>query len=48
MNCQVQPVITVGRSYPYGESYTHVLGYVHKCKEDLIDSKVIKERNCQV
>ncbi len=41
-----KPVITVGRSYPYGESYTHVLGYVSQVsKEDLIDSKVIKERN---
>ena len=41
-----KPVITVGRSYPYGESYTHVLGYVSQASvNDLINNKVIKERN---
>ena len=39
-------VITVGRSYPYGESYTHVLGYVSQASvNDLVNNKVIKERN---
>ena len=41
-----KPVITVGRSYPYGESYTHILGYVSQASvNDLLNSKVIKERN---
>ena len=41
-----KPVITVGRSYPYGESYTHVLGYVSQASvNDLVNNKVIKERN---
>ena len=41
-----KPVITVGRSYPYGESYTHILGYVSQVSQrDLINSDVIKERN---
>ena len=41
-----KPVITVGRSYPYGESYTHILGYVSQVSaKDLISSDVIKERN---
>ena len=41
-----KPVITVGRSYPYGDSYTHVLGYVSQVStNDLAQSKIIKERN---
>ena len=41
-----KPIITVGRSYPYGESYTHVLGYVSQASvNDLVNNKVIKERN---
>ena len=41
-----KPVITVGRSYPYGESYTHVLGYVSQASvNDLVNNKVIKDRN---
>ena len=41
-----KPVITVGRSYPYGESYTHVLGYVSQVStNDIIRNKIIKERN---
>ncbi len=41
-----KPVITVGRSYPHGESYTHVLGYVSQASvNDLVNNKVIKERN---
>ena len=41
-----KPVITVGRSYPYSENYTHVLGYVSQASvEDLISSNVIKERH---
>jgi len=41
-----KPVITVGRSYPFGESYTHVLGYVSQVSaKDLNENKIIKERN---
>ncbi len=41
-----KPVITVGRSYPYGESYTHVLGYVSQASvNDLVNNTVIKDRN---
>ena len=41
-----KPVITVGRNYPYGDSYTHVLGYVSQASEnDLINNKVIRDRN---
>jgi len=41
-----KPVITVGRNYPYGESYTHVLGYVSQVSpNDLMTNDIIKERN---
>tara|TARA_B100000287_G_scaffold198603_1_gene187710 strand:- start:851 stop:2818 length:1968 start_codon:yes stop_codon:yes gene_type:complete len=41
-----KPIITIGRSYPYSESYTHILGYVAQVsKEDLNNSKIIKQRN---
>ena len=41
-----KPVITLGRSYPYGESYTHILGYVSQVSvNDLVNNKIIKDRN---
>ena len=41
-----KPVITLGRSYPYGESYTHVLGYVSQASsEDLTNNNIINDRN---
>ena len=41
-----KPIITIGRSYPYNESYTHILGYVAQVsKEDLNNSEIIKQRN---
>ncbi len=41
-----KPVITIGRSYPYSESYTHILGYVAQVsREDLNSSETIKQRN---
>ena len=41
-----KPVITVGRSYPFRESYTHVLGYVSQVSpQDLYNNDVIKNRN---
>ncbi len=41
-----RPVLTVGRNYPYNETYTHVLGYVSEASvEDLVTNETIKERN---
>ena len=41
-----KPVISVGRSYPYGESYTHILGYVAQASvEDIVGNEVVKDRN---
>ena len=40
------PVLTVGRNYPYNETYTHVLGYVSEASvNDLITNETIKQRN---
>ena len=42
----MKPVITVGRNYPYNESYSHVLGYVaYASKNDLSSNKVIDDRH---
>jgi len=41
-----RPVLTVGRNYPYNDTYTHVLGYVSEASvEDLVNNETIKERN---
>ena len=41
-----RPVLTVGRNYPYDETYTHVLGYVAEASvDDLIKNEIIKQRN---
>ena len=41
-----RPILTVGRSYPYKETYTHVLGYVSEASvDDLINNEIIKQRN---
>ena len=41
-----KPVITLGRSYPFGKSYTHVLGYVSQASpKDISNNKIIKERH---
>jgi len=41
-----RPVLTVGRNYPYNETYTHVLGYVSEASvEDLVKNETIKDRN---
>ena len=41
-----KPVITVGRNYPFNESYSHVLGYVaYASKEDLSSNEIINERH---
>tara|TARA_Y100000590_G_scaffold319942_1_gene362140 strand:- start:17 stop:1933 length:1917 start_codon:yes stop_codon:yes gene_type:complete len=42
----LKPVITVGRNYPYNESYSHVLGYVaYASKKDLSLNEIINERH---
>jgi len=41
-----RPVLTVGRNYPYNETYTHVLGYVSEASvQDLVSNETIKQRN---
>ena len=41
-----KPIITVGRSYPFGQSYTHILGYVSQASvNDIVNNDVIKDRN---
>jgi len=41
-----RPVLTVGRNYPYDETYTHVLGYVAEASvDDLTKNEIIKQRN---
>ena len=42
----LKPVISVGRNYPFKESYSHVLGYVaYASKEDLSSSEIISDRH---
>ncbi len=44
----VKPVISISRSYPFKENYTHILGYVSQANEnDIILNEVIKERFVQ-
>ncbi len=41
-----KPVISIGRSYPYKENYTHVLGYVAQVSaKDLSNNEIIQDRN---
>jgi penicillin-binding protein 2 len=38
-----KPVLSLSRSYPFKENYTHVLGYVSEASErDILDSEAIK------
>ena len=42
----LKPVISVGRNYPFNESYSHVLGYVaYASKEDLLSNEIINKRH---
>jgi len=44
----VKPVISISRSYPFKEYYTHVLGYVSQANEqDILSNENIKERFVQ-
>ena len=41
-----KPVLSVARSYPFKENYTHVLGYVARAsKEDLLNNEAIKNNH---
>ena len=41
-----KPVLSVARSYPYNETFTHVLGYVGEASEnDLIRNETIKQNH---
>ena len=40
-----KPVMTISRNYPFGDIYTHVLGYVSQPnEEDILQNNIIKER----
>ena len=42
----LKPVISVGRNYPYNESYSHVLGYVaYASQNDLSSNETISDRH---
>ncbi len=44
----VKPVISISRSYPFGDNYTHVLGYVSQANEnDILSNENIKEKFVQ-
>ena len=42
----VKPVLSVARSYPYNENYTHLLGYVAQASQnDLLNNEEIKKKH---
>ena len=42
----VKPVLSVARSYPYNENYTHLLGYVAQASQnDIINNAEIKKKH---
>jgi len=44
----VKPVISISRSYPFKENFTHVLGYVSQANdEDILSNEIIKEKFVQ-
>ena len=44
----VKPIISISRNYPFGQNYTHILGYVSQANEkDIVDSESIKEKFVQ-
>ena len=44
----VKPVISISRSYPFKENYTHILGYVSQANdEDILLNKNVKEKFVQ-
>ena len=44
----VKPVISISRSYPFKENFTHVLGYVSQANDqDILSNETIKEKFVQ-
>ena len=44
----VKPVISISRSYPFKENYTHILGYVSQAnEEDILSNETVKEKFVQ-
>jgi penicillin-binding protein 2 len=44
----VKPVISISRSYPFKENFTHVLGYVSQANDqDILSNEIIKEKFVQ-
>ena len=41
----VKPVISISRNYPFGDNFTHVLGYVSQANERDIESNEIIKKN---
>ena len=40
------PVLSVGRNYPYNDNFTHILGYVSEASaNDIINNDIIRQRN---
>merc|ERR1712127_48889 len=41
-----KPVLSISRNYPFGDNYTHILGYVSEAsKNDILKSEVIKRNH---
>ena len=41
----VKPVMTISRNYPFGETYTHILGYVSQPnEEEILANETVQER----
>tara|TARA_B110000027_G_scaffold114161_1_gene123612 strand:+ start:1052 stop:3019 length:1968 start_codon:yes stop_codon:yes gene_type:complete len=41
-----KPVLSISRNYPFGENYTHVLGYISEASQrDILDSEIIKNNH---
>ena len=44
----VKPMISISRSYPFKENYTHILGYVSQAnEEDILLNEIIKDKFVQ-
>ena len=41
----VKPVISISRNYPFGDNFTHVLGYVSQANEKDIESNEVIKKN---
>ena len=41
----VKPVISISRNYPFGDNFTHVLGYVSQANEKDIENNEVVKKN---